>query len=151
MLLSQGILFICTGNTCRSLMAEHLGRVRLQKLLGPTARIASAGLQPQGREDTADAVAILQSEFGIDASNHTPQGVRDVDPASFDLIVSIDDRGASRIANAVRALGILPERHVSWKINDPWGGVRTEYEATARAIVKALDQLRRRVEAQQSP
>jgi protein-tyrosine phosphatase len=80
MVLSQGILFVCTGNTCRSLMAEHLARARLKSILGPNARIASAGLRPQDKTDTKNAVATLQATFGIDASKHTPQGVHDIDP-----------------------------------------------------------------------
>lgn len=130
-------------------MAEHLARGRLTSILGPNARIASAGIRPQDKADTKNAVATLQAAFGIDASNHTPRGVHDIDPASFDFVVSIDDHSTKRIANAVRALGVPPERHVLWRINDPWGGDHTEYEASALAIVKALAQLRKRIEQAQ--
>lgn len=146
MVLSQGILFVCTGNTCRGLMAEHLARVRLKSILAPTARIASAGIRPQGTADTHNAVQTLKSVFGIDASMHTPQDVHSVDPAGFDLVVSIDDPGNDGIAKAVQALGVPPERHVRWKINDPWGTDPTEYEASALSICKALAQLRKQVE-----
>ena len=146
MILSQGILFVCTGNTCRSLMAEHLARTRLQSILSPTARIVSAGISPQNKNDTKKAVQTLQAVFGIDASKHTPQDVRSIDIGRFDLVVSIDDPGRAAIAKAVQALGVPPERHVPWKINDPWGGDPTEYEASAVAICKSLAQLRKHVE-----
>ena len=146
MVLSQGILFVCTGNTCRSLMAEYLARTRLQGILSPTARIVSAGIRPQNKNDTSNALHTLQALFGIDASEHTPQDVRSIDIGSFDLVVSIDDSDRESIAKAVQSLGVPPERHVPWKINDPWGGDPTEYEASALAICKSLAQLRKRVE-----
>lgn len=146
MVLSQGILFVCTGNTCRSLMAEHLARARLKSILGPNARIASAGIRPQDQADTKNAVDTLQAVFGIDASKHNPQDVRSIDTSTFDVVVSIDDPRSDRIAKAVQALGVPPARHVRWRINDPWGGDPTEYEAGALAICKALAQLRKLAE-----
>jgi len=107
-------------------------------------------MRPQGKADTKNAVATLQAAFGIDASSHTPRGVHDIDPTTFDLVVSIDDHRTNRIANAVRTVGIPPEQHVAWTINGPWGGDHTEYEASALAIVKALAQLRKRI-AQAEP
>ena len=127
-------------------MAEYLGRARLGSILGPNARIASAGIRPQGKEDTTNAVGTLHSDFDIDASAHIPQDVRNIDTDSFDLIVSIDDTGSDHIAQAVRALGVTTDRHVSWKIKDPWGDDPTEYEASALAICRALAELRKRTE-----
>jgi protein-tyrosine-phosphatase len=76
----------------------------------------------------------------------TPQDVRSVDPAKFDLVVSIDDPGSDRIAKAVQALGIPSRQHVRWKINDPWGADPTQYEASALSLCKALAQLRKQIE-----
>src|SRR4051812_16402811 len=118
MILSQGILFVCTGNTCRSVMAEYLARTRLKSILTTTAWVASAGIRPQDKGDTRNAIHTLQALFGIDASEHKPQDVRSVDATKFDVVVSIDDPGSNRIAKAVQELGIPSRRHVRWKIND---------------------------------
>ena len=128
-------------------MAEYLGRARLRSILGPNAQIASAGIRPQHRGDAANAVHTLRSTFGIDASGHIPQDVRSTDLQHFDLVVSIDDRHTNEIAQVVRTLGVTQERHVKWKIPDPYDGDFTEYEESALAICKALAELKRTQEA----
>jgi len=59
--LQKGILFLCTGNSCRSQMAE--GFVR--KMLSKDIKFFSAGLEPKGIHPMA--VKIMQ-EVGIDIS-----------------------------------------------------------------------------------
>ncbi|MFZ2949828.1 MAG: low molecular weight protein arginine phosphatase [Desulfuromonadaceae bacterium] len=78
---SKTVLFVCTGNTCRSPMAEVLLRKRLAEL--PGWRVASAGIcAGEGmRASTESAKAV--AELGLDLSNHrshflTSEQVRDV-------------------------------------------------------------------------
>jgi protein-tyrosine-phosphatase len=127
------ILFVCSGNTCRSVMAEALARRRF----GDSVRVASAGLRPQAAADARAAIDTLRALYGIDASNHVPRSVATVAVADFDYVVAMD-------SNVARVLPPLAHGElVVWNIEDPWGDP-TQYHACARAIdqsVTTLDRL----------
>ena len=62
------VLFVCTGNICRSPMAEGLLRARLDER-GINANVESAGLTFDGREATPEAVAVARGA-GVDIARH---------------------------------------------------------------------------------
>ena len=62
------ILLLCTGNICRSPMAEGILRHRLEEL-GVDATVHSAGLLDLGREASGPAVEVM-GERGVDLSSH---------------------------------------------------------------------------------
>ena len=129
------ILFVCTGNTCRSVLAEYLGR----KFCGDVFTFESAGIRPPHAEAASNAVFVLRQTFGIDASGHMPRDVRGLDLSVFDLIVAIENNAA----DVVRKLGVPESKLEVWPIRDPWGGDLTEYEQVALNIRKRLTKLRR--------
>ena len=129
------ILFVCTGNTCRSVFAEYLGR----KFFDDTFEFASAGIAPQRASEASNAVFTLQNTFGIDASAHRPRDVRTLDIKSFDLVIAIDKNAAA----VVQELGIDQPRLKVWPIRDPWGGDLAEYDKTALEIRRRLADLKR--------
>ena len=61
------ILILCTGNSCRSHMAEGI----LQNALGASARVSSAGSDPSGYVHSM-AIEVMR-EIGIDISSHTSE------------------------------------------------------------------------------
>jgi len=76
------ILFLCTGNSCRSQMAEGWGR----HLRGDEAEFLSAGTSPHGLNDWA--VRVMQ-EAGIDISSHRSEHLEAFDSKSLDLVVTV--------------------------------------------------------------
>ena len=125
--LMRSILFVCTGNTCRSVMAEALARERF----GDSLRVASAGIHPQKATDAQSAVMTLKIEFNIDASGHVPRDVRSLDLTEFDQIIAMDKHVAAELRK-------LTDRDVLvWKIEDPWGS--NEYRECALKILKQLN------------
>jgi len=73
------ILFVCTGNLCRSPMAEYLTRELAQRR-GIEVEVKSAGVWAvQGEPATEETIAVLQ-ELGIDAKPHRSR------PLDWDLL-----------------------------------------------------------------
>lgn len=81
------ILFLCTGNSCRSQMAEGW-----TKHLFPNQFEAfSAGTEPQ--ELNQNAVKVMKESY-IDISNGKPKLLQSLDSISFDLVVTVCDDAA---------------------------------------------------------
>ena len=78
------LLFLCTGNSCRSQMAEGLCR----HLRGHEFFVASAGIETHGLNPNAVKV---MAEIGIDISGHTSKTVDDLCGAEFDAVITVCD------------------------------------------------------------
>ncbi len=85
MLQRLNVLFLCTGNSCRSQMAEAWARALHGELLEPF----SAGTAP-GRLDPR-AVRVM-AEVGIALSGHRPKHLRELAGQDFDWVVTVCDR-----------------------------------------------------------
>jgi len=71
------ILFLCTGNTCRSPLAEALAR---SEFSGAGYRFDSAGLQTRSRAPVSAGSLLVASRHGLDLGNHRSK------PVSLDLL-----------------------------------------------------------------
>lgn len=76
------MLFLCTGNSCRSQMAEGWAR----HLLGESISACSAGIDPQGLNPLA---VRAMAELGVDLSKHMSKRIDDCDPTSLDLVITV--------------------------------------------------------------
>lgn len=101
------VLFLCTGNSARSQMAEgwlrHLARDRFD--------VCSAGTHPVGlNPGSIEAMA----EVGIDIAGHRSKGVGELADRSFDYVITVCDR-------AKETCPIWPGRTtvIHWSFDDP--------------------------------
>jgi protein-tyrosine-phosphatase len=78
------ILFVCTGNTCRSPLAERLARLKF-----PQHRWESAGVRPQG--GMHPLAARVLGELGGDAEGFNSHFVSDLDLSAYNHVVLIGD------------------------------------------------------------
>lgn len=84
----KSILFLCTGNSCRSQMAHGLAN----SLLGDQFESYSAGIESHGLNPSAVQV---MSEIGIDISQHQSQTLDEFDTKQFDYVVAVCEHAAS--------------------------------------------------------
>lgn len=83
------ILVLCTGNSCRSQMAEGY----LHYFAGEKARVYSAGVEAHGVN--LKAVSIMQ-EDGIDISHHTSNLIDEYQGVDFDFVITVCDNAKER-------------------------------------------------------
>ena len=76
------VLFLCTGNSCRSQMAEGWAR----KLKGDQIEPYSAGIETHGLNP--NAVRVMK-EAGVDISNHRSKHVDDLREVHFDYVITV--------------------------------------------------------------
>ena len=77
------ILFLCTGNSCRSQMAEAIARD-----LYPQHKCYSAGIETHGMNTYAVKVC---EELGLDMSRHTSKHVDTLSQVKFDVVLTVCD------------------------------------------------------------
>ncbi len=80
----KNILVLCTGNSCRSQMAHGY----LKKILGPKAKVYSAGIETHGLNP--GAVSIMKEDL-IDISSHTSNMVSEYEGIEWDFILTVCD------------------------------------------------------------
>jgi arsenate reductase len=83
------VLFLCTGNSCRSQMAEGWAR----KLHGEFYEVYSAGVEPGAIDPRA--VQVMQ-EAGVDISGQRSKHVAELPPADFDYVITVCDGARER-------------------------------------------------------
>ena len=125
------VLFVCVGNTGRSVMAERL----LRRAAGDRFETSSAGSSPGDRIE--DGVLEALAEVGIDASDHVPRRLGDGEIAWADVVVATCDEACPVIAG---------KRFFAWQIPDAYGlpvervrAIRDEITRHVEALAAELD------------
>jgi protein arginine phosphatase len=139
------ILFVCTGNLCRSPMAAGLLRQRLAaEGLDGLYQVVSAGVwATDGRPASDNAVAVM-AERGIDISDHIARSVTADDMAAADVILVMGREHAQMLRNTwlqyawkIHRLSEMVGKRQD--IQDPFGGSIEEYRACADIIAGIID------------
>lgn len=130
----MNVLFLCTGNSCRSLMGE----ATFNHLAPEGWHAISAGSKPIGRLNSG-AVALLQ-EKGISIEGYYSKSWNDL-PVTPDIVISVCGNAANETCPAY--LGPVMRSH--WGVEDPAHAEGTEAEIKA-AFETAYGILRHRIE-----
>lgn len=131
------ILFVCTGNTCRSPMASAiLNAIAEEKKLD--IRSSSAGLAAfPGDEASENAVKVL-SEIGIDLSSHRSRPVNPYLLLESDFIVGMSESHINALAPYTEKNKLL---FFPGGIPDPFGGDLEIYRRTREALRSGIEQM----------
>jgi len=126
------ILFLCTGNSCRSQMAEGWART----LGGDRIEAQSAGIEAHGKNPRAIAV---MAEAGVDISGQESTRVTDEMIRRADIVVTV-------CGHADEHCPVLPPgvKKIHWPLTDPAKATGTEEEILTQ-FRATRDEVRRRV------
>lgn len=164
------LLFVCSGNTCRSPMAEGLAR-RIFAKFGIQADVSSRGTRAE--HGVAELAVEAMARRNIDISDHLARQIEEKDISEADLILGMSEehcstvrslipearnrtftlqdfvtraedlsgRSDEQIANRVAQVAHTPQRDFS-KVEDPLVvGTEEAYERTAQRIEEMLHRL----------
>ena len=126
------VLFLCTGNSCRSQMAEGFARAAAT----PGIEIYSAGVEAHGLNPRAVAV---MAEVGVDLRQHTPKTLAEIPADEIDTVITLCGDAAERCPVFA---GAVTREH--WPLADP---ARAEgSEQTILEVFRSVrDELEKRV------
>jgi arsenate reductase len=110
------VLVLCTGNSCRSQMAEGF----LRKFGAGQIEVYSAGLDPKGVNPYAVTV---MKEVGIDISEQSSKHLNIFRNQTFDYIITVCDHAAERCPSFSGG-----EVRLHWPFEDPAAAVGTQEE-----------------------
>ncbi len=133
--LNMHILFLCTGNSCRSIIAE----ATFNHLAPPSMRAMSAGSQPTG-EVHPRSIALLQAK-GIATEGYRSKSWEHL-PAKPDIVITVCSNAAGETCPAY--LGDVMRAH--WGVNDPAKATGSDAQIQA-SFEQAYRLLRARIEA----
>tara|TARA_B110000014_G_scaffold63381_1_gene43066 strand:- start:559 stop:987 length:429 start_codon:yes stop_codon:yes gene_type:complete len=127
------VIFICTGNSCRSQIAEGL----LRKEADDRFDIFSAGSDPSRLHPAAISV---MEEWGIDISHQKSESIGNFIDNNFDIIITVCD-------NANQSCPVFPNEKIRlhWSIKDPFHGWSDNQEDLPPYRI-ARDELKKRID-----
>jgi arsenate reductase len=130
--MKKRVLFLCTGNSCRSQMAEGL----LRHLAGDRFEAGSAGTRPVGLNPGA---VEAMNEIGIDISHHRSKGIEEYLGQRFDYAITVCDQ-AKEVCPIFPGAGSM----LHWSLDDPAAAEGTAEDRRA-VFRKVRDEIAERI------
>jgi protein-tyrosine phosphatase len=130
------LLFICTGNICRSPMAEAIARRRLDSRGRQDVTVSSAGTAAWDGAPASEGAYLIALEHGLDLSAHRARQLTTDLVASADLVLGMSPHHVERALalggqGKAHLLGVFAGRTAdAAQVEDPFGGDLDEYRTT---------------------
>ena len=132
MFTKKKIIFICTGNACRSQIAHGL----LESMAGDKFEVFSAGSNPSQLHSMSTKI---MEEIGIDISHHTSDFIDDYLNTGIEIVITVCD-------NANEICPVFPGNveRIHWSIEDPFKG--WDFDETQLKLFRATrEEIKQRI------
>lgn len=138
----MNILFVCTGNTCRSPMAAGLmNKIAIEEYLD--VRIESAGLFAAEGSPASDEAIEAMKKYDVDLSDHRAKQITPELIEKSDVILTMTAAQKMLLSEVAgdKTYTLCEYAGTEGDIADPFGGDLEEYEEVAQMIYFALQSI----------
>ena len=136
------VMFVCSGNTCRSAMAEAI----FKQMMGDEIEVFSSGIMAQNGQPASKNTLEVCKSHGIDVSNHSATYFKDSNIQDMDLVLTFEQFHKYKIEIYYPDLEIYTIREFieeyPYDINDPFGGDLKVYDACFSEISRVLGKVK---------
>lgn len=135
----MNILFVCTGNTCRSAMAAAL-MAKIAEDNDMDVFVESAGIYATDGEMASENAILAMKKYNVDLSNHRSKSITEDLINESDLILTMT-MAHKQMLEAVagdKIYTLAEYAGYEYDVLDPYGGDAEEYEETAEEIYDML-------------
>lgn len=132
------ICFVCTGNTCRSVMAERIAKKMAKEQKIKDIKFSSAGIYAKGDNITENASKVLKN-LGYDGRSRKSVKLKKTKPNVIYVTVTADHK---RFVDSKKCLSF---GDLHGEVTDPYGQGLDVYEQTAKQIEKNIEILLKKV------
>jgi len=149
---TYNLLFVCTGNTCRSPLAAALAQHGVTQRGWTHVRVQSAGVATVSGAPASEGAQAVAREHGLDLSAHTSRPLTPEMARWADLILGMGPShlvGVAELGGAEKAALVtdfVDDESLGTAIEDPFGGELDDYRATYQQLEDAIAGLLSRLE-----
>lgn len=152
----MNIMFVCTGNICRSAMAHWLLLKKLNELKKEDIKVYSCGVHAENGETSPSEAINVMKQYGVDLTYHRAINIRNSNIREMDLILcatsshknsvlSIYPEIEGRVYTLKEYVGYNKKYHKKIDLDDPWGYGEDVYRFCASEINECLDLLLKKI------
>ena len=151
----QNIMFICTGNICRSAMAEYMLKKKVQEENLPIKVYSCGTYAENGDRPTEEAIETMK-EYGIDITSHRAINIYNSDIEDMDIILCatanhkrvVLDLYPNLLGKVFTMKEYVGDTEYGIDISDPWGYGLFVYRKCATELNNVIEKIVEKIKAE---